>query len=87
MREYKDQEIDKHPLIASKYIKYISHSQPFKVVECMEKKVKDMEVKLNDHDIKTMSGLKQLNTTSQKTNDHKSKLTNLENRLAKLKKK
>jgi len=53
----------------------------------MEKKVKDMEVKLNNHITKTTSGLKQLNTTSQKTNDHKSKLTNLENRLAKLEKK
>ena len=58
MRKYKDRGIDKHPSIASKYIKYISHNQPFEAVEYMEKKVKDMEVKLNDHVTKTMSGLK-----------------------------
>ena len=86
MRQYKDQGIDKHPSIASEYIKYISHNQPYEAVEKMEKKVKEMEGKLNDHITKTSSGLKQLNTTTQKAEDSKSKVAALENRVGKLEK-
>ena len=84
--QYKDQEIDKHLSIASEYIKYISHNQPYKVVERIEKMVKEIEGKLNDHVTKISSSLKQLNTTTQKADNAKSKLSALENRVGKLKK-
>ena len=84
MREHENQGIDKHPWIAFKHIKFISNNQPYEVVERIQKKFNDMEVKFNDKVYTTSGSLKQLNYITQKTDKNKSKPTNLDNRLGRL---
>ena len=64
MRKFKEQGIDKHPSIASEYIKYISHNQPYEAIETMDKKLRDLDEKVKDQISKAASQNKQLNTTT-----------------------
>ena len=78
--------IEKHHSISSEYIKYISHNQPYEAVENLDKKLKEIEGKVNDFVSKSSSSAKQLNATTQKAEDAKSKLSSLESRVVKLEK-
>lgn len=86
MRQCKDQCIDKHPSMASECIKFVSHNQPYEAVESMDKRLKEVEVKLSDHVFKFSSNFKKLNCTTPKIEDVKVKASSLENRVGKLKK-
>ena len=57
------------------------------MVENMDKKLKEIEGKISDYGSKSTSNAKQLNTTTQKAEDAKVKLSNLESRVAKFEKK
>lgn len=87
MREYRDQGIAKHPSIASEYIKFICHNSPFETLETLDSKIKAMEGIVKEINQKMASTNKQLNTTTQKADDGKTKLSNIESRVAKLEKK
>ena len=87
IREYKEHRIEKHASIASECITCTSHNQPCKIVERLEKKVKDIGGKEVDSVSKTATSKKQLNTTTQKSDELKSKLSSLENQVTKIEKK
>jgi len=87
MQEYRDYKIEKHPSIASEYIKFICHNSPFETLELFEKRINSVETSIKDFSQKQTSRDKQLNTTTQKADDGKTKLGNLESRIAKLEKK
>ena len=83
---YKDQEIAKHPNITSKFAKFISHNTPYQLVKTLQQKVKKVEEKFTDQSTKFQSSLKQLNTTTQKSDKNDTKLRSLESRVTKLEK-
>jgi len=87
MQEYRDYKIEKHPSIASEYIKFICHNSPFETLEQFESRIKGVETSIKDFSQKQTSRDKQLNTTTQKADEGKTKLGNLESRIAKLEKK
>ena len=87
MRQYKDQGFAKHPSIASEYIKFICHNSPFETLELFDSRIKGIESLVKDVSQKLTSKDKQLNTTTQKADEGKTKLSNLESRVAKLEKK
>ena len=86
MREYKDQGFAKHPSIASECIKLICHNSPFETLELCDTRIKGVEGSTKEMTKKLESKDKQLNTTTQKAKEGKSKLSNLETRVAKLEK-
>ena len=86
MQEYKDYKIEKHPSIASEHIKFICHNSPFETLELFYTKIKNVESTIKDFSQKQSIKDKQLNTTTQKADDSKTKLSNLESRVAKLEK-
>jgi len=86
MREYKDQGITKHPSIASEYIKFICHNSPFETLDTLDSKIKSIEGTIKEINQKMVVSSKQLNTTMQKADDGKSKLSNIESQVTKLEK-
>ena len=86
LKSYKDQEIAKHPNIASEYVKFISHNSPYQLVETLQQKFEKVEDKFTDQSTKLQFSLKQLNATTQKADKHYTKLSNLESRVVKLEK-
>ena len=87
MREYKELGFAKHPSISSEYIKFICHNSPFETLELYDSRIKGVEASIKEANSKMASNAKQLNTTTQKAEEGKSKLSNLESRVAKLEKK
>jgi len=87
MNEHKEKGFAKHPSIASEYIKFICHNAPFETLESYDTRIKGLEASVKDVSQKLTSHSKQLNTTTQKADDGKTKLNNLESRLGKLEKK
>ena len=87
MQDYKELGFTKHPSITSKYIKFICHNLPFEMLEVYDSRIKGVEAFIKDVTIKLSSSNKQLNTTTQKVEESKTKLSNLEVKVAKLEKK
>ena len=87
MREFKEAKFKDHLVISFEYIKFLAHNYPFELVESLEIKFKNVESDLKTHKSQSAGHVKQLNTVTQKVDDMKSKLGNLENRISKLEKK
>ena len=87
MRDHKDQGFAKHPSIASDHIKFIYHVSPFENLELHGTRTKEVEGSIEDVTQNLVAKDKQLNTNAQKADEVKTKLSNLESRVAKLEKK
>ena len=64
IKEYRDIGFEKHPSVASEYIKFICHNSPFEILDLYNTRIKGVEASVKDVGSKLASGLKQLNTTT-----------------------
>ena len=64
IKEYRDMGFEKHPSVASKYIKFICYNLPFEILDLYDTRIKGVEASVKDISSKLASGLKQLNTTT-----------------------
>ena len=87
MKQHTDNGFPKHSSIASKHIKFLCHNSPFETLELHDTRIKSVEASIKEAAQKSSSRDDTLNTTSQKIDDGKSKIANLESRVARLEKK
>ena len=87
MRECKDQGFAKHLSIAYEYVKFICHNSPFETLEVHDTSIKGVQSSIKYFIQKLGSKDKYLNANTQKADEGKTKLSNLESRVVKLEKK
>gem|GEM_PF-3623629 len=87
MKAYDDVKFAAHPNISSEYVKFLAHNAQFEVVARIEKRLLEVEDSVKSNKRGDASKEKQLNTTTQKVEECKSKLAAMETRLTRLEKK